>query len=398
MDIIVSNTINELHLQNFPNDDIRLYSSLEQLYEDLNVSALDADIIYVTEEIYYSNLNKHLTLLNDIIKSPLLLYNKLILIASETSNTTPLEFVKEKKEDFHKMEIVKTQYTVDNIISIIRKSKRNRTTNFKVKQITRVSKADYLKNTEVKGILSEEEKFKTQESQLHKLQGHIPESMQTIGMSGKYTEIIQVLSHNELLSALMTIMLSKSYKKEKVLIFDMDLEYFSTSYVAHLHQYEDDFLIIPIDDFISDVTDTLERIKTTDRNKVVITANSKYKDSELSFISILNVVSKTIYGHIDKIIISSNITKSIPNLNNIIVLEDNIVSVLKTLNSCINLNVEDCKFVAIRTSIKEVAIDSHLELSEIIANFFEISYRDVDIIDLREGERGAVYDLSSLKA
>ena len=371
--VIVSALVDSQILSYFPDMDIRLFKTLEDLDAYVADNPLRAEDLIVTQDITKESPNQMFTLLSNICGSTFFRSEQLIYITPPNSREVDMINFLQNEGSLSNVIILQGDLTKEFLVSVIKGEASGKNTKVTRKAVVRRRVSDY-KEEASRTTLPDEGTVQTEELKLR----DVPETreFQTKIIDTPITgTLIQITGLHSAPRAEFSVLLAQYLANHgKTLLLETDMRYFATSYL--LHQAGIDYDDIPLRGFYQDPIGFIERVRVSEHNLVCLTGTSKDINSDIRVYSILNTLYSSLKHNIKHFIYMTALQDILPSVQTIICMKNDVLSVLETIS---NLPVESSSrmdYVAIDRNVSEIAIhDGHL-LSSMVS---ELINHNVDV-------------------
>ena len=371
--VIVSSLVDSQILSYFPEKDIRLFKTLEELDAYVADNPLRAEDLIVTQDITRDSPNQMFTLLSNICGSAFFRSEQLIYITPPNSREISMLQFLQNEGSLPNVIVLQGGLTKEYLISVIKGEASSKNTKITRKAVVRKRVSDY-KEEAMRTTLPDEDIVQTEELKLRSVP-KVPEFGTRLVDTPITGQLIQISGLPSAPRAEFSVLLAQYLAIHgKTLLIDTDMKYFATSYL--LHQAGIDYDSIPLCTFYCDPIGFIERVGGSGHNLVCLTGNSKDINSNIRVYSILNTIYASLKHNIKHFVYLTALHDILPSVQTIICMKNDLLSVLETIS---NLPVESSsrmEYVAIDQNVDEVAIYDGNVLSSMVS---ELINHDVNV-------------------
>jgi len=371
--VVVSALVDSQILSYFPDLNIRLFKTLEDLDAYVADNPLRVEDLIVTQDITRDSPNQMFTLLSNICSSTFFRSEQLIYVTPPNSREINMIQFLQNEGSLTNVIVLQGDLTKEFLISVIKGETSGKSAKITRKAVVRRRVSDY-KEEAIRTTLPDEDIVQTEEVKLREVP-KVPEFQTKIIDAPITGSLIQVTGLQNAPRTEFSLLLAQYLAMHgKTLLLETDMNYFATSYL--LHQAGINYDNIPLNDFYRDPIGFIERVRDSEHSLVCLTGTSKDANSDIRVYSILNTLYSSLKHNIKHFVYLTALQDILPSVQTIIVMNNDLLSVLETIS---NLPVESSSrmdYVAIDRSVSEIAIrDGHL-LSSMIS---ELINHDVDV-------------------
>jgi len=372
--VVVSSLVDSQILSYFPEMDIRLFKTLEDLDAYVADNPLRVDDLIVTQDVTRDSPNRMFTLLANICGSTFFRSEQLVYVTPPNSREINMIQFLQNEGSLSNVFVLQGDITKEFLISVIKGEAGGRTAKVTRKAVVRKRVSDYKEEAMMRTTLPDDDIVQTEELKLRNVP-RMPEFQTRIIDTPITGSLIQITGLQNAPRAEFSVLLAQYLARHgKTLLLETDMRYFATSYL--LHQARISYDNIPLNGFYRDPIAFIERVGESEHNLVCLTGTSKDIDGDIRVYSILNTLYASLKHNFKHFVYLTDLQDILPSVQTIICMNNDLLSVLETIN---NLPVESSSrmdYVAIDRNVSEIAIHDGNLLSSMVS---ELINHNVDV-------------------
>jgi len=371
--VIVSALVDSQILSYFPEMDIHLFKTLEDLDTYVADNPLRVEDLIVTQDVTRDSPNQMFTLLSNICGSTFFRSEQLVYVTPPNSREINMIQFLQNEGSLSNVFVLQGDLTKEFLISVIKGEASGRNAKTTRKAVVRKRVTDF-KEEAMRTTLPDDDIVQTEEIKLRDIP-RVSEFQTKIIDTPITGSLIQVTGLQSAPLTEFSVLLAQYLARHgKTLLLETDMKYFSTSYL--LHQAKIDCDNIPLSGFYRDPIGFIERVGESEHSLVCLTGTSKDIGGDIRVYSILNTLYASLKHNIRYFVYLTALQDILPSVQTVICMKNDIISVLETIS---NLPVESSSqmdYVAIDRNVDEIAIHDGDMLSSMIS---ELINHDVDV-------------------
>lgn len=382
--VIVSALVDSQILSYFPEMDLRLFKTLEELDAYVADNPLRAENLIVTQDVTRDSPNQMFTLLSNICSSTFFRSEQLIYVTPPNSREiNMIDFLK-NEGSLSNVIVLQGDLTKEFLISVIKGEASGKHAKITRKAVVRRRVSEF-KEEAMRTTLPDEDYVQTEEIKLREVP-QTPEFQPKIIETPITGTLIQITGLPSAPKTEFSVLLAQYLANHgKTLLIETDMRFFATSYL--LHQAGIDYDDIPLNNFYRDPIGFIRQIGESQHSLVCLTGTSKDIGSDIRVYSILNTLYASLKHNIKHFIYQTALQDILPSVQTIICMKNDVLSVLETIS---NLPVESSSrmdYVAIDQNVGEIAIHDGYVLSSMVSELINHNV-DVEIYSFKSVKLG----------